>query len=87
MGRTITLTYRVEYKTTHWQTTAQGWHRQDGKPTKENLIAWIAAMEASCQPGGCNQHIGPMTITEAWIVRQSTGKCVALWRLPLFQVV
>lgn len=47
-----------------------------GLLTEGNLQAFCAKYEESTQSGGCNEHLGPMTICDAKIVDQKTSKVV-----------
>ena len=63
-----------------WRTRRQGQIPADGKPTTENLQKHCLHYEASTQPGGCNQHLGPTKILSARIVDQNDMSVVAEYR-------
>jgi hypothetical protein len=50
-----------------------------GKPTDDNLRAYITKFEDSCEPGGVNDHLGERKITRAFIKDQQTGDIVATY--------
>lgn len=96
MGRSYTPTYRIEYRTNTLdaghiaadkltevgRVCTMAW-RKGVKPNREALKAWVAAHNASCQPGGCNAHLSAGGMVEAisWarIVRQADDHVVAAW--------
>ena len=102
MGRSTTPTFRVEFTKTYKLSgfNHMAWYSTDGpnrtgygKPTEANLAKLIKHMNQSYQPGGANAHLQragqdrPSSITEARIVRQSTGKVVATYAVPMFEVL
>lgn len=86
MGRSITPTFRIEFREVtaagrpvHW--TSAGWDtKHAGRPSAETLAAHVRGMEASTEPGGVNEHLGATTIGYARIVRQSTDEVMAEYR-------
>ena len=88
MGRIVTPKYRVEMYsgqscyTSAWDVTSRGMIKGKGKPTVANLRRQIEVLEASTGPDGVNKHLGPMKITEAYIVHQKSGEIVAEWSTP-----
>lgn len=80
MGRTTTPTYRIEFRPEGpMALTNMRWPREAGRPTAENLGKHVRLMLTSFQPGGVNEHVGPVRVTAAWIVHQATGTEVAKW--------
>ncbi len=85
------VTYVVNYRTTRegWNSGSEwrarkraGFQTPHGTPSTENLGKYVAKVEESTQPGGCNDHLAkdaPFTIVEAWIVDQRTKEVVARW--------
>lgn len=68
--------------------TAQGWTvKTNGRPTAASLAKYIAALEASSLPGGCNAHCGAMYVNRASLVRQASGEVVATYVGPMFRVI
>ena len=59
--------------------------RRDGKPTRENLAKFTDGYQRSFQPGGCNEHCGPIVIDYA-VVRENRrdGKVLARYRVDEF---
>lgn len=60
-----------------------------GKPSAENLKAWAEGFNASCRPGGANEHLGINgTINYAIeIYSQITGEVLAEYNPPMFQII
>jgi hypothetical protein len=94
MGRSVTPTYRVEYRAVDCVLTSGSWWvhgryqmRGDGRPTDVNLHEHVKSLEASFKPGRSNDHIGDVKIIEAWIVHQASGDQVAHYEAPLFEVI
>ncbi len=94
MGKSSTPTYRVEAEFSDGTGTKGAWQVKaaygipgNGQPTAANLAKWVEALESSSRPGGCNAHIGPLTVFNARIIRQSTRQTVATYRGPSFVVV
>jgi len=96
MGRSRAIKYVVSAKCSpataaltqmEWRVTRDGNIPGDGKPTEANLAKWVAVYNASFQPGGVNQHAGPLTIVSAKIVRQADYRIMAEYAMPMFQVV
>jgi hypothetical protein len=93
MGRTVTPTFRIEglarrisdgrrFPLYHaWPT------KHAGRPTDATLAAYVEVAEAATLAGGVNAHLGAEQITEARVIRQSTGDVVATYRPAAFQVV
>jgi hypothetical protein len=85
MGRTITPTYRVEYRTTRGYWTPAAWNAKwDGRATEANLERHCKTVEASTFPGGVNEHLGTTIIRSARLIRQSTGETVATYTQGAF---
>ena len=85
MGRSVTPTFRLELTVPGHMLTPMGWSVRkqygipgNGQPTIKNLAKWVADFEQSCRDGA-NKHIGPLQVYHAQIVRQSTGKVMAIW--------
>ena len=53
--------------------------KYQGRPTAENLARDVATFEASCLPGGCNAHLGPMTVLSAKITDHRKNLILAVW--------
>jgi hypothetical protein len=70
-----------------WRTRKQGQIPAHGKPTEENLKAYIEHFEASSKSGGCNEHLGVQVVFSAFIKDQRTGVVLATYRGPSFVVV
>lgn len=88
MGKTITPTFRVEYR------DQQGWHSEcwDGRATDKRAEDWRIARNASMKTGGANEHIPPFLgfiphISHVKIVHQRSGTVVAEAKMPMFEVV
>lgn len=61
-----------------WRTRQVGrYGTPHGKPTTENIKKHCLHMEASTQPGECNQHLGATKILKAWVFDHQTGEKVA----------
>jgi hypothetical protein len=80
MSSSRTPRYVVSFTTVHptqfhtgieWKTDVHG------QPNENNLIAFCTKYEESTQSGGCNEHLGPMAISEAKLVDQKTSKVLA----------
>lgn len=70
MGRSFTPAFAIEYIVDNGFWTPGAWRTdQAGRPTDANLARHVAFMEASTQPGGCNEHLGATKILAAHIVR------------------
>ena len=90
MGRVVTPTFRLEIETDspRFRFSNQAWNVRSnntavpgsGQPTPDNIARWVRDFEASCQPGGCNSHVGITHITKARIIRQATDEVVAEWQ-------
>lgn len=79
MGRTITPMYTVRVAASDHYITPMAWPtKQAGRPTEENLAAFVAKYNESFAPGGVNYLKGerPVHIHSAQIVRTATGKTV-----------
>lgn len=78
MGRSRNVTFTVTYKVaqpfaltpSEWKTKVQG------RPSIENLKKDVAHFEASTLPGGCNEHLGPLKVTRAYITRCSINEII-----------
>lgn len=88
MGKTITPTYRVEYR------DQSGWHSEcwSGRATTTRLEDWRVARNSSMQPGGVNEHVAPAIgyvphISHAKLVHQKSGEVVATTVMPMFEAV
>lgn len=80
MSRSTTPTYRVETFTPGVYSTPTGWPTKHcGRPSDATLARYVADFEESCQPGGCNAHLGYRPVRSARIFRQSTGEIVATY--------
>jgi hypothetical protein len=69
-----------------WRTKSATNRPGYGKPTAENLKAFVERFEASTKPGGCNDHLGLSIVTSAKIVRQATKEVLATYTGPSFVV-
>jgi hypothetical protein len=93
MGRTTTSTYAVRITVPGYQYSLTPWHcKESGRPTDANLARYVAAFEASTQPGGSNAHLGEQHVSSAYVKVNSghDGAVVARYRAPaqpLFAVV
>ena len=89
MGRSRTWTYRIEFKcVSGYHYTPQEWRVKDmGKPTPENIDKWVAVLEDSMKPGGCNAHLGQDQVVSAQIFdqRKRTISPVANWTRKQFR--
>ena len=95
MGRTITPTYRVEFKDNvsghYWNT--QAWNgNSDGRATAQNLETWRNRYNKSFQSDGnnfhCSKSVGRIIhISEARLIRQASGDVVATTKMPMFEVI
>ncbi len=86
MGTTRMVPYTVEVATDNghwtpceWRVRSRGRIPADGQPSTANLKAWALGYEASTQPGGVNDHIGPTKILAAQIRDQRTGSICATY--------
>lgn len=97
MGKSYTPTFRVEYRD---NTNAQilsfnpmAWDcKMDGRPTVANLEKWRQGYNKSFNPGGVNFHVSKeigviIHISNAKLIRQSTGEVVAETAMPMFEVM
>lgn len=90
MGRSLTFTFRVKL-VVHSAETGQprtytpfAWRvKESGRPTDENLAAYVQAFEDSTKPGGVNAHLGREVVSSAKVRRQSTGEVVATYTAPV----
>lgn len=106
MSVSRTPTYRVETRSVscfemtqskgamEWRTRGRHGVRGYGAPTEQNLQAFLDSMNASMEPGGCNEHLrkhDPMfRYVAARVVRQSNGQVMAevgQMEQPAFEVV
>lgn len=88
MGYSTTPTFAVHFAIPGQRWTPAAWNtKRDGRPSEATLARYIEALEASTAPGGCNAHLGKVTVTSARVVRQSTGETVATYEAPAFDVV
>ncbi len=51
----------------------------DADPNQDELDDLIRAFEESLKPGGDNHQLGPETVLDARIIRQSDGEIVVHW--------
>lgn len=63
-----------------------------GRPTDENLAAYMAAYIRSVEPGGVNAHLHEIYghipyPNRAYIRDNNTGLIVARWAAPMFMAV
>lgn len=92
MGRTITPTFRVEYLAVRLRDgrrfrQSQAWPtKHAGRPSDDTLAGFVEVHEASTAPGGVNAHLGHELISEARVIRQSSGAVVAAYQAPAFAV-
>jgi hypothetical protein len=81
MGRTRTKTptFRIQMTTNRrGVVTPWAWEtKYNGRPTDATLLRYVHAFEGSTQRGGCNDHLGPVQVTYACVIRQSNGDVVA----------
>ncbi len=79
MGRSVTTTYRLEMTLAVGYATPQCWRsREYGRPSERNLRRELEGYNASLEPGGANQHIGPQGRAIAGrIVHNVSGAVVA----------
>ena len=72
---------KYSYTPSAWRVTSRTQVAADGKPTAANLAKYVASVEASTQPGGCNAHLGATKIKWAAIYRNDGSmKTVAEYR-------
>ena len=92
MGRTTTPTFRVEHRTNVGHITAAAWDtKRDGRPTNAAAAAYRAQLNASLQPGGCNNPDPKPTdvvmhVTEVRVYRNATNVLIASDHAPMFEV-
>jgi hypothetical protein len=67
-----------------WRSRKQGQIPGYGRPTAENLQAYIKHFEASTKADGCNSHLGLSVVFSAFIRDQRTGEILATYRGPSF---
>lgn len=93
MGRTITPTYRVEFKD---NTSGKYWNSQSweskayGQPTDTNLESWRQRYNKSFGIEGVNFHCSRSVgfiihIHTARLIRQATGEIIATTTMPAFE--
>lgn len=81
MGRILTPKFAVHYTVDNGFWTPAAWPtRHAGRATDANLIKHVAVVEASTQPGGCNEHLGATKILSARIVNQRGSTCMVVAR-------
>lgn len=73
MRRTSTPTYRMEALEHNGSSWSIAW---SGRANQKRLIAKVQSYEASTQPGGVNEHIGPRKVMVAKLIRQATNEVV-----------
>lgn len=91
MSRDTTPTYRVEVEANR-PMGMFGWNgRQDGAATEANLEKWRQSYNESFQVGGVNGPIAGddiiVHISNAKLIRQSTGEVVAEVKGPAFEII
>ena len=94
MGKIITPTYRVEYRSNSCDRRNPDGRRSmcwSGRATQARLEQWRRDYNQSFNLGGVNFHISEAQgfvehISSARIVRQSTGEVVAETTMPAFEV-
>ena len=86
MSRSITAPYRIEYTCSTGGITNGSWFVRThgrfpgmGQPNVQMLKMHLYYLQKSFEPGGCNDHCGPVKITGARIVDQRTGEVRANW--------
>lgn len=83
MGRSITWKYRIEMQATGGYYTPARWDtKHAGRPTDLTLARHIELFEASTREGGCNAHLGAVTVTSAEVIRQADATVVAAYTRP-----
>lgn len=91
MGRSLTNTYRVEFREVgSMGITPLSWRcNESGRPSNETLAAYVDSLEKSSLPGGVNYHptVGEIVVRHAWITHQATGDVVATYNQPMFKVI
>lgn len=93
--KSTTPTYRVEFSNVvdvgggrRIGLSSQGYDcKRSGRPSDENLAAFVRGLEDSTLPGGVNAHLGVTRVGAATIVRQATGRVVATYTAAMFEVV
>jgi hypothetical protein len=101
MGRVVTPTFRVEYRTNLLamnkiasdclsnvdgrRVLMMAWRRHDGRPTMANLERWRRLWNESFKT--VNRHLAPDHINWARLVRQSTGEIMCETTMPTFEVI
>lgn len=60
------------------------WKKAFGKPTEENLKAFVKTFEDATKPNGVNAHLGLTVVTSATIRSQETGAVLATYKGPEF---
>lgn len=90
-SRDYTYRYSVRVQPVRGSHTPAGWDTrsragrripawQAGKPTPGKLAQWVADFNASVQPGGVNEHLGPdARLVAASIYDHQIGAVVATW--------
>lgn len=88
MGQSIAITYTVTLLTrgesgqlftgtpAEWRVRSRNRVPGYGKPTRANLVNYIALFEASTESQGCNSHLGVQKVVSAAIVHQASGQIV-----------
>jgi hypothetical protein len=57
--------------------TSVAWRSHYGRVSQKSLARYVAQLEQSTQAGGCNAHLGAITVVEARVIRQSTNSVEA----------
>jgi hypothetical protein len=100
MGRSITPTFRAEYKTQDGRWNAIGWNARatqcanvtvHGAPNERNAEVMRSKLNKSFANGGVNAHVSAavgyiLHVSAVRVIRQSTGEVVAMAVAPLFEV-
>jgi hypothetical protein len=58
-----------------------------GRVSPAKLEAWRAAMNKSFGPGGSNEHLAGSRIHNCKVIENGTGRIVAEFKAPLFEIV
>ena len=95
MGKSITPKFRIEMSCIHFLNQRREIHRygysvaQDGVPSADNAKKFRDGMNRSFQVGGTNEHLNgtQSPYSNARIINQKTGECVAEYIAPMFEIV
>lgn len=90
MGKTHTPKYRLETREqgkTLMRSYMSWYVKEYGTASDKNLELWLRSFNKSLESGGINEHVGiNARVSEAKIVNQKTGVCVAHYQVPMFEV-